>query len=1017
VLTIYRQLCHGLSHIHQLGLVHRDVKPLNVCLSHDLVPVLMDFGLATRTQGGIGREALAAPISGGILGTIPYVSPEQIRGEVADARADLYSLGCMLYESLVGWPPFHGSEARAILQSHLHDAASPLSEHVTGVPAALERVVMQLLAKARHERLGHAEDVAAVLAGLGTDTAAEVLSALPSGTRPYLYPPRLVGRESALDIIRAAQQQLDRGSGALLLIGGESGIGKTSIATEAAQQAARRDFEIVTAECERLGERELHSEQGGAPFQPFRSLLQRVVDYCHEQPAPSQLQLAPGDAQLLSRYEPSLASVDSEADSIPASLPPGTAKQHVYRAVQRVLAALARVRPLVWVLDDLQWADELSVAFLASLSRDFLRQHRLLIIATYRSDEIGGALRRLLDAGCGERLTLDKLDRSAIEAMVQDMLAMPTAPPLLVDFLTRAARGNPFFVAEFLRVTAGEGLLRRNAGQWQLSAALKAGAEGSLEQVPLPDTLKELMQRRIGRLTPESRAVLSVASVLGVEVEIELLTRIQVEAVLDPLAALAGEQLLEPGAPGHVRFAHSQLRDFTYSLIEGALRTRLHERAVRALEHKSRTATHRPHLYPTLAHHWAAAQHPLRAGAYFLRSGNHAHAQYAHHDAIRFYQSASEVLSSAPSRTAGALRALLLRGTHERLGDVLATSGAPERAEQHFSFAIDLGSAKESFKIARLHRKLARARTARHQHERALEAFDAAAHALDVVDAENEAPERFTEWVEIQLGRAWAYYWTQNSPALDELLPALGPLVKRRGTVAQLAQYHEAVCFAELRRDRYAVSDESLSVIRRAARWVGAATLSRASASIHFALGFALVLHGSHAEACKELESVVSFAERTGDLSLRVRALTYLGVACRRLGRIDKAHLLAQQTIELATQHSLDHYLGAGKAILGWVLYRRDRPAEAARELFEALECWKRAHITYPFQGLALWPLGAVLEAQGRHGEALALLRPLSDPAQQALPAKLEACLASCPLAATAELRAVLQLARDHQLL
>ncbi len=488
------------------------------------------------------------------------------------------------------------------------------------------------------------------------------------------------------------------------------------------------------------------------------------------------------------------------------------------------------------MLDDLQWADELSIGFLSSLSPDFLAQNRVVIIATYRNDEIDAPLSDLLQASAGKRVALGRLDRSAVGEMIQDMLALRSAPKTLLDFLFRASRGNPFFVAEFLRVTVKEGLVERNRGRWKLSSSVSRSIRRSLEKLPLSDTLKELMNRHLLRLDPSARRVLSAASVFGMDVNVDLLSVVCGGSVLEPLAHLRDEQLVEGTVPGHVRFTHAQLRDFAYSQLDGPSKTRLHERVVRALERMSQSDSQKASLYPVLAHHWAAACRPLRAGVYFVRSAEHAQVQHAQQDAIRFYESANDVIGTGERVDTNKGR--LSRGVHERLGDVLVTAGALPRALEIYARATNIGPETDSLANARLLRKLAKAHVARHQHADAIRLFDVAAQTLNVPDIENESSERFKEWVELELGRAWAYYWTKNSEQLDLLLPTLGRLVKARGTAAQHARYHEAVCFAELRRDRYAVSRASLAVIRKAAKWAGTLTTSRESASIRFAFWF-----------------------------------------------------------------------------------------------------------------------------------------------------------------------------------
>src|SRR5262245_53751625 len=178
LLSVTRRLCSALAYVHGEGIVHRDLKPDNVLVREILVPpgpvkrrrdsetprrsmpVLVDFGLVAEWPGALGRENLAAESTG--VGTPVYSAPEQLRGEMVDARADLYSLGCMLYELLGGRPPFEGT-VRDVVHAHLHVDPRPLSQLAPWVSPELEALVLRLLAKDRRQRLGYAADVSDAL--------------------------------------------------------------------------------------------------------------------------------------------------------------------------------------------------------------------------------------------------------------------------------------------------------------------------------------------------------------------------------------------------------------------------------------------------------------------------------------------------------------------------------------------------------------------------------------------------------------------------------------------------------------------------------------------------------------------------------------------------------------------------------------------------------------------------------------------------------------------------------------
>jgi len=274
-LGILRSLCDALAFLHGEGIVHHDLKPANLFLRDDRTPVLVDFGLVARFGGAGGREGLGEG-QGQDRGTVAYMAPEQIRGELVDARADLYALGCMLYEVLTGQPPFTGTPAQVVGQ-HLESPSRPPSAFAPDVPPRLDALVAHLLAKDPAQRLGYADDVAAELDALGATPAGAMGGPAP---RPYLYRPSLVARDQALAEIEAVLP----GWGApshVVLLAGPSGVGKTRLALELGQRAAARRVRVVRGEC-----RSVRSLRAGAstiappPLYPLRPLLQAIADHC-----------------------------------------------------------------------------------------------------------------------------------------------------------------------------------------------------------------------------------------------------------------------------------------------------------------------------------------------------------------------------------------------------------------------------------------------------------------------------------------------------------------------------------------------------------------------------------------------------------------------------------------------------------------------------------------------------------------------------------------------------------------
>ncbi len=174
---IAAEVAAGLGFAHSRGVVHRDVKPGNVLLTRSGQSKVTDFGIA-RALSSSDEDLTQA---GSVMGTATYFSPEQAQGLPVDPRSDLYSLGVVLYELVTGRPPFTGETPLAIAYKHVQDQPAPPSTLMTGLPEALEAIIMKLLAKRPDDRYASAEDLRAdlnrFLAGEPTVAERELVAA------------------------------------------------------------------------------------------------------------------------------------------------------------------------------------------------------------------------------------------------------------------------------------------------------------------------------------------------------------------------------------------------------------------------------------------------------------------------------------------------------------------------------------------------------------------------------------------------------------------------------------------------------------------------------------------------------------------------------------------------------------------------------------------------------------------------------------------------------------------------
>jgi serine/threonine protein kinase/tetratricopeptide (TPR) repeat protein len=673
-LGVTRRLCAPLAYLHGEGIVHRDLKPGNVVVREGGRPVIVDFGLMFHALGGTGRERL--DLGGLILGTAPYMSPEQAQGDFVDARSDLYALGCMLYEMLAGRVPFEGRVATQVLWKHMTEEPRPLSDLLDGVPPGLDALVLRLLAKRPEDRLGYAEDVAEALADLGAEAGREEPAPPP---RPYLYRPGFAGREELLASLTRRLDKMAEGAGRLVFVAAESGVGKTRLLVQLTKEANLRNMMVLLGEPVWAGAHQAGQGITGGPLQLLRRPLQAVADWCRERGRAESEQVVGPRGRVLGAYAPELLDLaGQDAHPDPPVLPPEAARQRLYHALLQTFAALGERQPVMLALDDLQWADELTLGFLRFLvESEGLGRSRLLVVAAFRPEESRDELRRLAADRRARLLRLGRLDQESVARMIGDMLALPSPPDGLVQLVARSSEGNPFFVAEYLRMAVEEGLLRRNlSGRWQ------AQAEGDLEDaLPTPRSIRELAERRLRGLGEAARRLLEAASVLGREMRDERLSRVtglDEDSEMDALEQLCNRQILEEVRPDGIRFTHDQLRDAAYMAIDSSRRRQLHRRAAEVMEAEiSRSQGH----LAALGEHWEWAGIEARAAECYLAAARKSAARFALSEAERLFRHALRLL---PAPSADSVRA-----RNELAREVLWALGRNAEASAEHRLALE----------------------------------------------------------------------------------------------------------------------------------------------------------------------------------------------------------------------------------------------------------------------------------------------------------------------------------------
>ncbi|MFN7974188.1 MAG: tetratricopeptide repeat protein [Acidobacteriota bacterium] len=629
--------------------------------------------------------------------------------------------------------------------------------------------------------------------------------------------------------------------------------------------------------------------------------------------------------------------------------------------------ALTTWEPCLLLLDDLQWADELTLGFLFHLLRaGTLSESKLLVVATFRSDEMGPALRELLAAESVTHVHLGRLPERAIADMVCDMLAVDAAPPF-VPSIVRLSEGNPFYVAEYLRTTIALGFLRRDvAGRWQSSADSRF--DPAYASLPLPGSVKELVSEHLLGLDPRTRRVLDMAAVLGREIPGELLEAAwggDGSEVLEAVQELLSRQVIEEQG-SLLRFAHDRTREVAYQALGAQERRALHRKAAEVIARSfPAQATTEP---GTLAHHWEEAGEPLLARPHYLAGARLA---LTRHDLVEAEKLYVRHLALFAEPTAGAVSA------RNELGErVLQMSGRERQALDEHRRALDearsLGDASLE---ARSRSGLARASAATGNPQEAIELYEEALRLSGGgVDPAEEA--------RAALGLADVRRDRGDREIADGLYRTVLERHEAANDHAGIGRLLGKLAGLDLMAGR--VTDAE-ALFRRALELHRTCGESREEAITLSNLAGVLLGRGRLDEAIELNRRALAIYGIVGDRRLEGLTVMNLAVVHYNRGEYEEAGRLHAQALEVARETGDLRWEGIALSYVAGVHEVTARPNDAIECYERALQILERVG-DRRFQSLASINLAGVLLGLGRNDEArrrteegLALMDALGD--------------------------------------
>ena len=527
------QIFQALVYLHRLGIIHRDIKPANILVVDGKIK-LLDFGLMVQK-----RDILNIDLTSG---TLAYMAPETLNGQMPTPATDLYSVGIVAYEMFAGAHPFLESSLHGLLFNILN---KPIELEGLDLSPEAMAVMEMLLAKDPEHRYQSADDA---LLDLCVSEGLPLPEENALIRESFLQRAEFVGRECELARFKAALAAAQAGQGSGLLVGGESGVGKTRLLDEMRTLALVQGVMVLSGQVTALSSK---------PYELWRTVTRRLL---------LDVDVSDGEAGIIKEIVPDIDRLLKRPVVKPPQLQDQAHKERLTATIRSLF--LKAGKPIALFLEDLQWATDSLIPLKHLLQ--FIGEMPLLIVANYRYEE-----RPELPAELPQMqpMLLNRLGTEEITALTVSMLGEIGKHPELASLIARETEGNTFFIVEVVRSLAEDA--------------------GSLDQIRVrnlptsifPQGMQALIHRRLHRVPEKYQPLLQQAAIGGKLVDPAIIERLAPATIdtrtwLHDCSHVAVLELRD----GQWQFAHDKLREVAVAELSREELAHLHQRMAEAIE-------------------------------------------------------------------------------------------------------------------------------------------------------------------------------------------------------------------------------------------------------------------------------------------------------------------------------------------------------------------------------------------------------------------------------------------------